>query len=53
MFLQASSSVLMASDKINSVMAVVLTIFAGFIVYLVLTNRKVNELEKKQRHENQ
>jgi cell division protein FtsL len=38
---------LFASDKINSVMTIILMVFAGTIIYLYLTNKKVNELEKK------
>lgn len=38
---------LFASDKINSVMTIILMIFVGTIIYLYLTNKKVNELEKK------
>lgn len=38
---------LFASDKINSVMTIILMVFAGTIIYLYLTNKKVNELEKR------
>lgn len=35
---------LMASEKINTVLAVVVTIFLGLIVYIFITQRKLNKL---------
>jgi len=46
LLLQAKSW-LFVSEKINSVMAILLTIFAGIVVYLVLTNRKISKLEEQ------
>lgn len=38
---------LFASDKVYSVLTIILMVFIGTIIYLFLTNKKVNELEKK------
>jgi len=45
---------LMVSDKVNSLLVILLIIFGGFIAYLFMTGKKVakletqiNELEKK------
>lgn len=38
---------LFASDKVYSVLTIILMVFIGTIAYLFLTNKKVNELEKK------
>ena len=40
-------SVLLRSDKIYSVLAVILVIFAGLLVYLFTTQRKLSKLEKQ------
>jgi hypothetical protein len=38
---------LLASDKVNAVLAVVLLIFGAVLTYLILTQRKAAQLEKK------
>lgn len=38
---------LFVSDKIYAVMTIVLLIFLGFLTYLLLTSRKVSQLEKQ------
>lgn len=38
---------LLASEKVNSVLAIVLLIFGAVLTYLVLTQRKVARLEKQ------
>lgn len=38
---------LFASEKVNTVLAVVLVVFVGFVTYLTLTQRKVSQLEKQ------
>ncbi|MEL6675289.1 MAG: hypothetical protein AAFR61_23980 [Bacteroidota bacterium] len=45
-FLQ-SEGLLMGYEKIGAVIAVILLIFALVVGYLLLTNRKVNQLEQK------
>ena len=44
---EASKPWLLASEKINSVLAVVLLIFGAILTYLMLTQRKAKQLEKK------
>lgn len=44
---QADKPFLLASEKIYSVLTVLLLVFGAMIFYLILTNRKVKELEKK------
>ncbi len=44
---ETSKPWLLASEKINSVLAIVLLIFGAVLVYLVLTERKAARLEKK------
>lgn len=39
-------SVLLRSDKIYSVLAVILVIFAGLLIYLYTTQRKLSKLEQ-------
>jgi len=39
-------SVLLRSEKIYSVLAVILVIFLGLLTYLFFTQRKLNKLEK-------
>lgn len=39
-------SVLLRSDKIYSVLAVILVIFAGILIYLFTTQRKLSKLEQ-------
>ncbi|MDW3645984.1 MAG: hypothetical protein R8P61_02885 [Bacteroidia bacterium] len=36
---------LMVSDKVNSLLVILLTIFGGVIAYLYFTGKKVKELE--------
>ncbi|MEL7062759.1 MAG: CcmD family protein [Bacteroidota bacterium] len=38
-----------ASEKIYAVMTIVLLIFLGFLTYLLLTSRKVSQLEKQMK----
>ncbi len=38
-------SVLLRSDKIYAVLAVILVIFAGLLIYLFTTQRKLSKLE--------
>lgn len=38
---------LLASEKVNSVLAIVLLIFGAVLTYLILTQRKVSRLEKQ------
>jgi len=38
---------LLASEKVNSVLAIVLLIFGAVLTYLILTQRKVARLEKQ------
>ena len=46
--LQASDKPwLLASEKVNSVLAIVLLIFGAVLTYLILTQRKAIRLEKK------
>ncbi|MDX2250352.1 MAG: hypothetical protein SF052_26450 [Bacteroidia bacterium] len=45
--LQAEKTWLLMSDKVYSVLTVILLIFGALIGYLVLTNRKIRNLEKK------
>ncbi|MEL6696217.1 MAG: CcmD family protein [Bacteroidota bacterium] len=40
---------LFASEKIYAVMTIVLLIFLGFLTYLLLTSRKVSQLEKQMK----
>jgi uncharacterized membrane protein len=47
LLLQEEKTWLLASDKIYSVMAVLILIFALVIGYLVVTNRKVSQLERR------
>ncbi|MEL6194267.1 MAG: CcmD family protein [Bacteroidota bacterium] len=44
---EPSQSILLKSEKIYSVLAVLLVIFTGVILFLVLLNRKINKLEKQ------
>jgi CcmD family protein len=39
-------SVLLRSDKIYSVLAVILVIFVGILIYLFTTQRKLSKLEQ-------
>ena len=39
-------SILLASDKIYSVLAILLIIFGSLVVYLILTQRKISKLEQ-------
>lgn len=43
---QAPQGYLFASDRIYTVLTVVLIVLAGLIVLLLLTNRRVSRLEK-------
>ena len=45
--LQSEQTWLLASEKVYSVLTVILIIVALFIVYLMYTNKRVSELEKK------
>ncbi|MFN0204231.1 MAG: CcmD family protein [Bacteroidia bacterium] len=46
--LQASQNEwLFASDKIYSVLTIILMVFGATIAYLFMTNRKINQLEQK------
>ncbi|MEZ4773523.1 MAG: hypothetical protein R3D00_10110 [Bacteroidia bacterium] len=45
--LQTEKTWLLMSDKVYSVLTVLLLIFGALIGYLVLTNRKIRDLEKK------
>ena len=45
--LQSEQAWLLASEKVYSVLTVVLIIFVVFIGYLIFTNKKVSDLEKK------
>ena len=48
LLLQSSEqSFLFASDKVYTVLTVLLTIFLLVALYLILTNKKINELEQK------
>lgn len=38
---------LFASEKVNTVLAVILVIFIGFASYLAISERKVSQLEKQ------
>lgn len=38
---------LFASEKVNTVLAVVLVVFSGFITYLSFAQKKVSQLEKQ------
>ena len=38
---------LLASEKVNSVLVIVLLIFGAVLTYLILTQRKVSRLEKQ------
>lgn len=44
---EATKPWLLASEKVNSVLAVVLLIFGAVLTYLMLTQRKAAQLEKK------
>ena len=46
-FLLQSDSLLLRHDKVYSILAILLVIFATFVAYLILTQRKVSQLEKK------
>ncbi len=43
---QALDEVMLSNDKLFVVLAVVLIIWAGFIVYVYALDRKLNQLEK-------
>ncbi len=43
---QALDEVMLSNDKLFVVLAVVLIIWAGFIVYIYALDRKLNRLEK-------
>lgn len=45
--LQTEQSLLLKSDKVYSVLVVLLLIFGGLIAYLFSTDRKVKMIEKK------
>jgi hypothetical protein len=45
--LQSNPSWLLASEKVFSVLAVLLIIFGLLIVYLMFTNKRISELEQK------
>lgn len=45
-FLQ-SNSLLLRSDKVYSILAVLLVIFVAILAYLFFTNRKLTRLEKQ------
>lgn len=45
--LQEQTSWLLASEKVYSVLTVLLIVFVALIAYLFLTNRRVSRLEKK------
>ena len=45
--MQAGEPWLLMSDKIYSVLTILLVIFGLLSLYLVATNRKINELEEK------
>lgn len=45
--LQSPPGVLLRSDKIFAVMAVLLVIFGGILFYLIRTGRKARELEAR------
>jgi len=45
--LQEEKSWLMQSDKVYSVLAVLLIVFGTLIVYLYFTNRKLKKVEEK------
>lgn len=45
--LQTEKTWLLMSDKVYSVLTVLLLIFGALIVYIFLTNRKIRDLEKK------
>ncbi|MEZ4824753.1 MAG: hypothetical protein R3C61_00450 [Bacteroidia bacterium] len=47
LLLQTEKTWLLMSDKVYSVLAVLLLIFGGLILYIFLTNRKIRDLEKK------
>lgn len=38
---------LMVSDKVNSLLLILLIIFGGFVAYLFMTGKKVNKLEEQ------
>lgn len=45
--LQAKQSWLLMSDKIYSVLAILLIVFGLLSIYMVSTNRKISDLEQK------
>lgn len=45
--LQAVKEFLMADEKINTVVVVVMIILAGIVVYLIMIGRKTSRLEEK------
>lgn len=47
LLIQAQPGVLLRSEKIFAVMAVLLVIFAGIIFYLIRTGRQVAQLESR------
>ncbi len=47
LLLQEEKSWLLKSDKVYSVLAVLLIIFSALIVYVFLTNKKVKQIEAK------
>ncbi|MEM6766455.1 MAG: CcmD family protein [Bacteroidota bacterium] len=44
---EPTQSVLLKSERIYSVLAVILVIFLGVILFMVLLNRKIAKLEKQ------
>jgi len=38
---------LMVSDKVNSLLLILLIIFGGFVAYLFMTGKKVSKLEEQ------
>ncbi len=45
--IQPSQSILLRSEKIFSVLAVLLIIFTGILIYLIVLNRKIVHLHKQ------
>jgi CcmD family protein len=47
MILLQQQGLLLRSDKIGSVLAVIAVIFIGLVVFLLLTGKKISKLEKE------